>query len=187
MNPLIQASEKLAYSEIEKTGMPIKMHVDLATSKGNEIAQKLNADVNIVHVGTLMVDCVLGEAIKADRVPDHVAMCHKRTQELLADFPDIPTATKMNIEHCVLEHHGASKFYSLESEICCNADCYRFISIKGFTIAIRYLRDMPFDAMIQLVSSKVDEKWNALTLDLCKEELKPQHEVILKVLAELRS
>jgi len=186
LDALIQSARTLAYDESSATMMPIAMHIDLATNKAIELAQQLHADTDIVQVGTLMMDCLIGQAIAQGRAPDHVDMCHKRTVELLETFPDVSHETKENIEHCVLEHHGTTQFYSIESEICCNADCYRFISVKGFTIAIRYLRDMPFDEMIKLVATKVDEKWHALTLDICKKELAPEYETICAMLARLR-
>lgn len=187
MDKLLLKLKEFAYSEVERTGMPIKMHVDLATAKGIELAKKFNADLEIVEAGTLMMDCILGDAIQEGRVKDHVEMCYAKTKEILAEFNDISKEDKENILQCVKQHHGSDKFYSIESEICCNADCYRFISIKGFTISVRYLRDMPFEEMVKLVTNKVDEKWNALTLDLCKKEIEPQYKTILKFLDELKT
>ena len=86
----------------------------------------------------------------------------------------------------MLEHHGVGKFHSLESEICCNADCYRFISIKGFSYAMRFLRDMPFSDLVNLLENKSKEKWKALTLDICKKELKTQYNLITSFLEELK-
>lgn len=186
MDKLLKRLREFAYSEVDRTGMPIKMHVDLATAKGVELAKQLNADVDIVEAGTLMMDCILGDAIKEGRIQDHVEMCFQKTEEILSEFSDISQEDKENILQCVKQHHGSDKFYSLESEICCNADCYRFVSITGFTISVRYLRDMPFDEMVQLVSNKVDEKWNALTLDVCKKEIELQHRTIQEMLKGLK-
>lgn len=186
MDKLLEILRDFAYTEVERTGMPIKLHVDHSTQKGLELAKKLKARQDIVEAGTLMMDCILGEAIKQDRVNDHIEMCYQKTEKILRDFDEISEEDKSNILHCVREHHGSDKFYSIESEICCNADCYRFTSIKGFIISVRYLRDMPFDEMITLVSDKVDEKWNAISLDICKTELEDEHELILKILGKLK-
>lgn len=186
MERLLKELRQFAYSEVERTGMPIKMHVDLATTKGIELANKLDANFEIVEAGTLMMDCVLGDAIKEGRIKDHVQMCYQKTKEMLSGFDNISHKDKENILQCVLQHHGSDKFYSTESEICCNADCYRFASIRGFTISVRYLRDMTFEEMVKLISNKVDEKWNALTLDICKQEIEPQYEVIQKILSQIK-
>jgi hypothetical protein len=67
-----------------------------------------------------------------------------------------------------------------------NADCYRFVSIKGFMYATRYLREMPFADLVSLLQKKVDEKWRVLTLKECKEEIAPQHKAIKTYLKYLQ-
>lgn len=182
-NFLIEA-RKLAYSEVEKTGMPVKFHVDLATEVGKELAKDLGANVDIVEAGTLLMDCLIGQVFKENRQNEHVKMSLEKANELLNNS-SLLEEEKENIRHCILEHHGASKFYSLESEIVCNADCYRFTSIKGFIFAVKYLRDMPFNNLIKLLNEKVNEKWNAITLDIVKKELISEHQIIIKILESL--
>lgn len=177
MKNFISQARKLAYDEVEKTTMPLKLHIDLATEVGVKLAKELGANGQIVEAGTLLMDCLIGQALKENRLVDHVQMSLDKTNELLAQS-SLTAEQKENIHHCVLEHHGVEKFYSIESEICANADCYRFISIKGFMYATRYLRKMPFNDLVELLSKKVDEKWSVLTINACKKELAPQHEVI---------
>jgi len=184
-NFLIQA-RKLAYDEFEKTGMPLKQHIDLACETGKRLAKELKADVEIVEAGTLLMDCLIGQAIQGGKLEKHVEMSLSKANELLGKS-ELSDEQKENIRHCIAEHHGADKFYSLESEICCNADCYRFTSVKGFSYAMRYLREMPFADLVALLSKKVNEKWSLLSLDICKGELTDQHEVLEKVLSELKS
>jgi hypothetical protein len=126
--------------------------------------------------------------VKEDKLDNHIAMSAQKTDELMKNSSVSPE-DKENIMHCVLEHHGVEKFYSLKSEICCNADCYRFVSVKGFMYALRYLRDkdFPFAGIVDILSKKVDEKWNAITLGVVKKELTHQYEIILKVLENLKN
>lgn len=185
MEELIKKAREVAYSESELTGMPVREHIDLATDIAKNFAQKLGADVNIVELGTLFMDCMIGQAIKEGRLSEHAEISLNKANELLAES-NLSEEQKENIRHCILEHHGVPKFYSIESEICCNADCYRFASIKGFSFAMRYLRKMPFEDLVAKLDEKVNEKWNALTLDMAKQELKPQHEAIVKILEGLK-
>lgn len=173
MKNFIEVAKNFAYAEQERTGMPLKQHIDLSCQKAKELAEKLDADIEIVTAGTLLMDCVIGTAIKEGKISDHVQMCLDKTIELL-EKTELPESTKENIRHCVSEHHGADKFYSLESEICCNADCYRFASAKGFFYTVRFLRDMPIDESIKLLRNKFNEKRNVLTLGSCKKELKDE-------------
>ena len=177
MDRLIETIKQFAYSEVERTGMPIKMHVDLAYEVGKNLAKKHQADMAIVEAGTLLMDCMLGQAIQEGRLKDHTQMSLDKTNEILSSF-EIDQNVKENIRQCVAQHHGNSTFYSIESEICCNADCYRFASVKGFNIATRFIPNMPHQDLIALLEGKLIEKENALTLDICKEELAKQIELL---------
>ncbi len=184
MNDFLKKARRLAFDEIEKTKMPIKLHVDLSCEVGKKLAEKLGASADIVEAGTLLMDCLIGKAIQENRLQDHVQMSLDKTNELLEES-SLSEKEKENIRHCVSQHHGAKKFYSLESEICCNADCYRFVSTKGIAYALRFLRDMPFDDLTSLLTKKFEEKSNALTLDVCKKELKKEMNIASDLLTYL--
>jgi hypothetical protein len=128
------------------------------------------------------MDCQLGIALKKKVLPKHVELGVKKTDELLSRYKDFDKRAKENVLACVREHHGVKNFHSLESEVCCNADCYRFASIPGFLGGLRYTRDMPLEDLVQLLSTKADEKWNSLSLSVCKKELKPQYELIKQII-----
>lgn len=185
MKDFLKQARKLAYDEVEKTGIPLRLHVDLACEVGKRLAKELGADVDIVEAGVLLMDCLIGRAIQAGKLEDHVKMSLGGANKLL-NKSSLSDEEKENIRHCVLEHHGASKFYSLESEICCNADYYRFTSVLGFSYGLRYLRDMPFKDLVGLLAKKVEEKWNLLSLDICKKELGPQHKILTDLLGVLK-
>lgn len=185
MQELINEARKVAYSESERTGMPVKSHIDLATETAKRLANELGANEEIVEVGTLLMDCMIGQALKENKLSEHAEMSLEKANGLLNNS-SLPEEQKENIRHCILEHHGKDKFYSLESEICCNSDCYRFASTKGFSFAMRYLRPMPFEDLLKILNQKLDEKWDALSLELCKKELAPQHKLITEILKYLK-
>lgn len=177
-NKLIDSVQTFAFQEIEKYSTPSKFQVDFTNEKGQRLAEKLNADKNVVLLGTLLMDCKLGQAYKEGRLKDHVEMSYQKAQEILDGDKDITQKEKDNVLNCIHQHHGAEKFFSIESEICCNADCYKFASVKGVVGSIKNMRDMPLDDLVKLFLDKADEKWNALSLDVCKKELKLQYQAI---------
>lgn len=186
MQELIKRAREIAYEENRKTGIPSKDHIDLSVELAVKLAKKLEANVEVVEVGSLIKDCLLGQALKEGRIQDHVQMSLEKTKDLLAEF-DIEPSIKENILACVSEHHGVDKFHSIESEICCNADCYPFVSVKGLSYAMMNPpKNMEFPKFVELLSNKAKEKWDTLTLDVCKEELKPQYELITSFLRYLR-
>jgi len=179
---LIRKVEDFVYAEVDKYKAPSRFHIDLANEKGQWLAKKLNANRDVVYLGTLLMDCMLGKAYSHGKLPEHVRMSVKKVEELLSQDEKITEEEKENILHCVKGHHGVKKFFSLESEIVCNSDCYRFSSVKGVLGGMSNMRDMNLDEMIKLYSKKADEKWNALSLDICKKELKPQYKAIKEML-----
>jgi len=183
-NSLIQKARNFAYAQAEKYGTPALFHLELANSKGQWLAEKLSADKEIVLVGTLLMDCMIGPAIQNREIAKHIDMSVSKTKELLNEFPDLSQETQQNILHCVKQHHGTEKFFSLETEICCNADCYRFASVRGVIGGLTNPLGFSVDELVNLYLKKADEKWNALTLDICRNELEPQYNLIKKFLKQ---
>ena len=128
------------------------------------------------------MDCMLGPAFKAGKMQEHVSMSVIKAYELLSQNTEITPDEKTNILKCIEQHHGAKIFFSLEAEICSNADCYRFASVKGFLGSLAYGPNLPFEARIKLLNDKADEKWNLITLNMVKKELAPQYESIKNLL-----
>lgn len=180
---LIEAAQQQAYSDSE-LGAPSRFHIDYAEGVGKQLAKELGANVEIVTLGCYFMDCMLGRALSEGRLSEHVSMSHDKAKEILKSFEEVTEEEQQNVLHCVLEHHKVDTFYSLESEICCNADCYRFASVKGFIGGIHDSRSMPIDEMIQLYASKADEKWNNITLDTVREELESEYNVIKQLLEQ---
>jgi hypothetical protein len=185
IDKLLKEAKLVAYSEAKKYSSPILKHIDLATEKGIQLAKQLDADIKIVEIGTLLMDVKIGEAISLNKLEEHVDMSYKYTKELLSKYPNISEEVKKNIEACVLQYHGKDNFYSIESETCCNADCYRFCSIKGVSYLMRYFRDIDFEDLVILMKKKLEEKWNALSLDICRKELEPEYKIIKEFLKYL--
>lgn len=181
---LINLVGDFAYQEVEKYGTPSKFQVDFTNEKGQWLAEKLHADKSIVLLGTLLIDSMLGLAYKEGRLKDHIDMGYQKANEILSADKGLTTKEKENVLNCIKQHHGANNFFSLESEICCNADCYKFASVKGVIGSIKNMRDMPLDAMAKLFNDKADEKWNALSLDICKDELDLQYKAIKNLFAK---
>ena len=175
----IEESKELMYANAREYGSPPVFLIGVANDKGQELAKKLDANEEIVRAGTLLMDIMLGPAMDDNKASEHVEMSAKKALELIEKHPEIEDGERENILNCIREHHGESRFSSLESEIVCNADCYKFASVRGFVGGLYdFHRDESFEDVVKLFARKLEEKWNALTLDICKEELRPQYEAI---------
>ncbi len=183
---LIEEVEKFSFGESEKYKIPSLFQIKFANEIGQRLAAELKADKNIVLLGTLLMDCMLGSSYVENKTEQHISRAEVKTKEFLDRFPELTKGERSNIIQCVKEHHGSIKFSSLESEICCNADCYKFLSVKGLMGGIQKARDMSLGDLIQLNLKKVEEKWNALSLEICKKELEPQYKAIKSLLERYR-
>ncbi len=181
---LIKAAQEYAYNTSDTYGTPTRANIDISVEVGQRLADGLNGDKNVTALGNYLADCMLGYAIKEDIQNKHIELSRQKAEEIMGSFPEVTSEEKENILQCVLEHHGKDKFYSLESEIVCNADCYRFASVQGFLGSLRDFRgrEMELKDLVKLLNDKADEKWNALSLDICKKELEPQYKAIKKLL-----
>ncbi len=184
----LKATETLANSEADARGAPSRFQIALSADVGDRLAKTLAADREVVRAGTLLMDCGLGCAMAEGRQKEHARISAEMAGDLIARFPEISEeAGGRNILACVLEHHGGrARFHSAESEICCNADCCRFLTVGGVMGGMGGLRDMPLSGMAQLFLAKAEEKWAALSIPALKEELEPQYRAVKEFFSQFR-
>ncbi len=172
MKQIIEKAREWALDEIEKNNSPSIEHFNLSNDKGQELAGLLNADKDIVMLGTILMDIKLGACIKEGRVKEHVSESVTATKEFLEQFV-LGKEIKDKIINCVAGHHGTISYICKEAEICANADCYRFISPIGVFhfFGILANRFEKTSDRVKQVQIKMDEKWKIISLDICEKEL----------------
>jgi len=185
MKEIIEKAKLLALKESKKSVRPLS---SLATAIAEELAEKLNANKDIVILGSVLMDLKRKQAMEEGRIKDHVKMSHDAAAEFLNQF-NIPKEDKQKILNCVEAHHGDVPFACIEAEICANADCYKFLHPKGvllyFTILGKRFDDFP--KVLEGVEEKLEEKHNALTLDISKKELEPYYKAFKELFEKAKS
>lgn len=184
---IINEARKYAISEIEKYGTPIVTHFEISEKEAIKLAKNLNADGTIVKVGVYLMDLKLGQALKENCLQEHVAMSSEATKKFLKDF-DLSKETKVKIINCIEAHHGSVEFKCIEAEICANADCYRFVHPRGFFAYLTLLgkRYADFNECLNQAEMKMDEKYEILSLDICKKELEEYYQTLKKFINDSR-
>ncbi|MFH0962316.1 MAG: hypothetical protein V1820_06565 [archaeon] len=182
---LIDKAKGIARGESEGTGLPVWEVVGLSNEKGQALAEALGADKRIVLLGTILMDAWLGKAVAEGKQPEHAEFCARKAGKLLESFPEVTKEERENILSCIREHHGGVKFSSKESEICCNADCYRFASARGMFATIAGIRPMPLSLLQKLCLAKLEEKWKAISLPQVRTELEPEYLAIREFLSAI--
>lgn len=187
LKDLVKDADVLMRKETDKYNKDIEFLYDIALKIGGVLAKKYNANTDIVKIGIALMDVKLLEAQNIGTPKKHTEMAIDFTTELLEKY-DIDDSIKENIIHCVEEHHGRENYYSIESEICANADCYKFLTPKGIFAYLSLLgrRYHDLDKELKQLEYKMDEKYNAISLDIVKEELEPYYKQVKELLEDAK-
>lgn len=188
MIDLINLTDKAALNEIKRYGSPPLELYNISKIQSQRLAKKYKADLTICMLGAILADFKLGLAIKEGKIKEHVVMSAGGAKELL-EKEKVNNKTIDNVIHCVLSHHGTIPFKTKEAEIVANADCYRFLTLRGVFAFIENLaKENRYDlnGIIDYVELKADEKWNILTLQDVKEELTPNYQLIKRLAIEAK-
>jgi len=187
MQEIINKAREWAFAETEKFGTPYTGHLDLAFNVGQRLASELGVNKDIVAIGTYLMDIKLGQARAEGKIESHIQMSVEATTAFLKEF-DISEEVKEKIVNCVAGHHGTIKYNYLEAEICANADCYRFLHPQGLFgyFILHGSRSIDFNSGLEKAIEKTEEKWNILSLDICKKELETYYLSFKKLLGEAK-
>jgi len=187
MMDIVQEARNYAVSELEKYGSPLSLHFEISEKKGVGLAEKLSADITIVSLGVYFMDLKLGEALKKDRLKEHIQMSVEAAKEFFITQP-FGENPERKVINCIEAHHGEIPFLCPEAEICANADCYRFLHPKGFFAYLALLggRGNQFADCFRFAEEKLEEKHRILSLDICKQELEPHYIALKKLIAAAR-
>ena len=188
LKDVIKKAKKWAIDEIDKyDGPPSILNLETSIRKGQELAKKLKVDQDIVIIGCILMDIKLAECKSQGKRTEHCSIGAEATCEFLKQFK-LDDKIQNRIVACVNEHHGTNKFTCIESEICANADCYRFILPKNVldNFHVKARSGASLEESINFIEEKLDEKWGILSLDICKEELEDYYHMFKKLIKQSR-
>lgn len=185
---LVKKADCFSREEIKKYNPDMEFLYELSLNSGIKLAKEYGADENIVKIALAMMDSKLPEASHLGTPKKHISMSSDATKEMLKDIDFLSEDVKENIIKCVEEHHGVEKFYSIESEVVANADCYKFVHPKGVLYYSSMLgrRFHDFNKELEQLNFKLNEKHNTISLPLAKEELEEYYDFFQKSINEAK-
>lgn len=185
---LIKKADDFNREEIRKYNPDMEFLHELAWNAGIRLAKEYGADEKVVKIALSMMDSKLPEASSLGVGKQHISMSSDATKELIKDVDCLNESEKENIIKCVEEHHGVEKFYSIESEVVANADCYKFVSPQGILYYSSMLgrRFHDFNKELEQLEFKLNEKHNTISLDLVKNELEEYYTFFQKAITEAK-
>jgi hypothetical protein len=184
---LVKIARAEAIKEIEKFGSPPLELFEISEKQALSLAKKRKADVNVVLIGSLLADYKLGQAIKENRLGEHVKMSSDAALGLLRSHK-VDEILINKILHCIEAHHGTVPYKFIEAEIVANADCYRFLTIRGIIAFIRTLsqRDLTLDNILDYCEDKINEKWDIVSMPEVKKELGSEYKQITELILKAK-
>ena len=184
MKEIIKKAKELI--EKEKPGA-VRPLLEIADQAGQKIAEKLDANRDIILLGTMFMDLKRNQAIRENKLQEHAKMSLEAAKEFLKQF-SLDEGTQEKIYNCIEAHHGDVSYKCIEAEIVANADCYKFLHPKGMLqfIGILTERGNDFRKVLGEAEKKLEEKHNILSLDICKQELEPYYKMFKELFAKAR-
>lgn len=175
---LVMKADRFNREEAKKYNPDYGILYEISLNAGIRLAKEYGADENIVRIALAMMDSKLPEASHLGTPKQHISMSSDATKEMLKNIDFLDYKTKENIIKCVEEHHGVDKFFSIESEVVANADCYKFVHPKGvlFYSSMLGRRFHDFDKELEQLEFKLNEKHDVISLPLVKKELESYYE-----------
>jgi hypothetical protein len=171
MEDIVEKARETMKEQTEKNRSPAWILTELAVEKGRELAKKYNVDEKLVVVSLYLAHTVFNVKKNSEIMRNHTELSAGFAEKFLSEC-DLTATERYIILNSIRAHHGKVPTESLEAEVMKNAECYKFVTVKGCMIFLHELgiRETPFDEAVQYVLEKTEEKWKLLTMPECKKE-----------------
>lgn len=168
-NAILEARE-LMYSQTIKNKAPSWLLTELAQEVGSKLAEEFKVDKNIVLLTLYLQHLVFDSAVGGEVQKNHPDLSAKYViDNKLLEKWNIPNEDKLVIIEAIKSHHKKEKSENLIVEVIKNAECQKFITVKGALIWLHELglRGYDFNKAKELVFYKMNQKKSLLTLEKC--------------------
>ncbi len=170
---LLNKAKRLMKRQTFKNGAPAWALTELAVEKGLLLAKKHKARPDLIVIALYLAHTVFSKAIKDQVQKNHTVLSADYVKPFLKKW-GIVQFDQSIIINSIRAHHGKEPVLSLEAEIVKNAECFKFLTIKGVLIELHELgrRGLSFDKSIDFIEYKINQKLSYLTMPDCLKEAK---------------
>ena len=179
MTELEEKAKDLMLAQTEKNQAPAWLLTELAVEKGRKLARKHDVNEELVVVSLYLAHTVFDQERGGPVQKNHTETSASFVKEYL-DKWNVPDKDKKIILNAIRAHHGKKTTKTLEAEIMKNAECFKFVTLKGAQIFLHELetRGMSYKESVEYVLDKMEQKRKLLTLEDCKQEAEKEIEKI---------
>lgn len=171
MLKLEEKAKQIMRRQTEKNKAPAWLLTELAVKKGKMLAKKHKADKELVVASLYLAHVVFDREWKGRIQRNHTKLSSEFAKKQLEKL-HVPAIKQKIILNAIKAHHGKIPTNSLEAEIVKNAECFKFVTLKGVLIFLHELgiRGMQFEEAAKYTLEKMNQKKKLLTFKDCKKE-----------------
>lgn len=164
---------------------PAWLLTEIAVEKGRELAKKYECDEEVVVAALYLAHTKFDRVWGGPVQQKHPELSAEFVKKYLDEW-NVSGEKQDMILNAILAHHDKVPTKSKEAEVMKNAECYKFITVKGSLILLHELgiRGVPYKEAALKVIQKMEQKLLFLTLDECVEDGKNNKKEILGLFAE---
>jgi hypothetical protein len=166
---IVQRSRKLMYTQTKKNKAPAWLLTELAVQKGTELAKKYKVDEKLVVTALYLAHTVFSPVWDGEVQQHHPELSAKFVKPYLNKW-GISQKEQEIILNSIETHHAKVPGKYKISEVVRNAECFKFVTLKGSLIWLHEcgLRGYPWKESVDKVLQKMEQKRKLLTLQDCK-------------------
>lgn len=158
-------ARNLMAQQTKKNGAPAWALTEIAIENGKLFSKKYKVDGNTVLISLYLAHTIFSTKIKGKVQMNHETLSADFAQRYLMKWK-VPEKERDIVVNAILCHHDKCKPTSLEAEVMKNAECFKFLTIKGCMILIHDVgtRGMSFQDAVEFAKYKANQKLPYISL-----------------------
>jgi hypothetical protein len=168
MANIVEESRKLMRKQTLKNRSPAWLLTELAVAKGRELSRKYKVDERLVCASLYLAHTVFDREVNGpvQRRHPQLSSCFAKRH---LDRWGVAAKEKGIILNSIEAHHAKVPTKSLTAEVVKNAECFKFVTLKGCLILLHEegLRGVRLEDSVDYVLYKMNQKRKLLTLKDC--------------------
>ncbi len=179
---IVNLSKELMFKQTQKNKAPAWLLTELAVEKGKKLSEKYPVDKRLVLTSLYLAHSIFNPVWKGDIQKNHPQLSSEFAKKYL-DSWNVSKDDQEIILNAIEAHHNNIPTRSKVAEVVKNAECFKFVSVKGSLIWLHELglRGIPFEEAVDKVIQKMEQKKSLLTFDECIREAENNCKQILKL------
>ena len=180
---IVRKSRDLMRQRTLKNKAPAWGLTEIAITKGKILARKYKVDEKLVLTSLYLAHTVFSQKI-GDKIRHHHEELSAQYAEVYLKRWGVSEKEREIIRNAIRAHHAKVKTKSKVAEVMKNAECFKFLTLKGALIYLHDLgtRGMSLEEALEQVKYKARQKLGYVTLKAVRAEAQRNYKLILKTL-----